>query len=54
LKRFGVPLLIATALSIILGPLALAVVLIGMVGWVTKPNRQGMHDRFAKTVVVEA
>jgi uncharacterized RDD family membrane protein YckC len=37
-----------------LGPLAPAVVLILMVGWVTNPNRQGMHDRFAKTIVVEA
>jgi uncharacterized RDD family membrane protein YckC len=54
LKRFGVPLLVATALSFLLGPLALPVVLIGMVGWVTKPNRQGLHDRLAKTVVVEA
>jgi curved DNA-binding protein CbpA len=54
LKRYGTPLLGATALSIILGPLALAVVMIVLVGWVTKPNRQGMHDRLANTVVVEA
>lgn len=54
LTRFGVPLLVATLLSPILGPLALGVVLIGMVGWVSNPNRQGLHDRLAKTIVVEA
>jgi curved DNA-binding protein CbpA len=54
LKRFGLPLLVATALSPIFGPLGLAVVLIGMVGWISQPNKQGLHDRLAKTVVVEA
>jgi curved DNA-binding protein CbpA len=54
--RFGVPLLVASFLGIVLsfGLLGLAVAVIGMVGWVTQPNRQGLHDRLAKTVVVEA
>lgn len=54
LKRFGLPLLVATAISPFFGPLGLAVVLIGMVGWISHPNKQGLHDRLAKTVVVEA
>ena len=54
LTRYGVPLMVAVLLSPILGPLSLAVVLIGMVGWVSNPNRQGLHDRLAKTIVVEA
>jgi curved DNA-binding protein CbpA len=54
LTRFGLPLMVAVLLSPILGPLSLAVVLIGMVGWVSNPNRQGLHDRLAKTIVVEA
>jgi curved DNA-binding protein CbpA len=54
LTRYGVPLLVATLLSPLLGPLSLAVVMIGMVGWISNPNRQGLHDRLAKTIVVEA
>jgi hypothetical protein len=53
-KRFGLPLVLAIALFPIFGPLGLAVMVIGMVGWVSHPNRQGLHDRLAKTVVVEA
>jgi len=53
-KRFGLPLLLAIALFPIFGPLGLAVMVIGMIGWVSHPNRQGLHDRLAKTVVVEA
>jgi hypothetical protein len=54
--RFGVPLLVATVLAVPLrfGPLGLAVAVLGTVGWISKPNRQGLHDRLAKTIVVEA
>ena len=30
------------------------IALIVMIGWVTNPNRQGLHDRLAKTIVVDA
>jgi hypothetical protein len=56
LVRFGTPLLVATFLGVFLkfGLLALAVAVLGMIGWISHPNRQGLHDRLAKTVVVEA
>jgi hypothetical protein len=56
LVRFGVPLLVATVLAVVLrfGLLGLPVAVLGMVGWISHPNRQGLHDRLAKTVVVEA
>lgn len=54
--RFGVPLLIGAFLAVPLrfGPLGLAIPVLGMIGWISKPNRQGLHDKLAKTVVVEA
>ena len=54
--HFGAPLLVGLFLGIFfrLGPLGLVVAVIGTVGWVSKPNRQGLHDRVAKTIVVEA
>jgi hypothetical protein len=54
LIRFGVPILVATLLWSVLAELSLAVVLLGMIGWINNPNKQGLHDRLAKTVVVEA
>jgi curved DNA-binding protein CbpA len=56
LVRFGVPVLVGTFLAVLLrfGPLGLVVALLGMVGWISNPNRQGLHDRLAKTIVVEA
>jgi uncharacterized RDD family membrane protein YckC len=37
-----------------LGPVAALLVIVAIVGWTRNPNRQGMHDRFAKTLVVNA
>jgi len=56
LLRFGVPLLVGAFLAVPLrfGPLGLALPVLGMIGWISKPNRQGLHDRLAKTVVVDA
>lgn len=56
LVRFGLPVLAGVLLGLLLGagPFGLAIVLIVMIGWVTNPNRQGIHDRLAKTIVVEA
>ena len=56
LRRFGVPLLVGLFLAV---PLKFQVIgfvvpVFGMIGWVNKPNRQGMHDKLAKTIVVEA
>ena len=54
LVRYGVIIFPLNALWFIAGPLALAVVLFFVLGWMRNPNRQGMHDRFAKTIVVAA
>jgi curved DNA-binding protein CbpA len=54
--RFGVPLLVGTFLAVPfrMGPLGLLVAVLGMIGWISNANRQGLHDRLAKTIVVEA
>ena len=53
--RFGVPLLVGLLLGVkFLGPLGPAVAVMGTLGWVSKPNRQGLHDKLAKTIVVDA
>ena len=55
ITRFGVPLLVGTVLTVLMRtPLGLAVAVLGIVGWISNPNRQGLHDRLAKTIVVEA
>jgi hypothetical protein len=56
LLRFGPAVLIGLFLA---GPFGLqlfgfAIPVLGMIGWISKPNRQGLHDRLAKTVVVDA
>jgi Na+-transporting methylmalonyl-CoA/oxaloacetate decarboxylase gamma subunit len=55
LVRFGVPLLVGSVLAVLLrfGPLGLGVAVLGIIGWVSNPNRQGLHDRLAKTIVVD-
>jgi hypothetical protein len=55
LLRYGAPLLVGILLSALLRtPLGLVVALLGIIGWISNPNRQGLHDRLAKTIVVEA
>ncbi|HEX4492366.1 MAG TPA: RDD family protein [Acidimicrobiia bacterium] len=55
LIRFGLPLGVAMLLGVlILGEFALLLGIIFIIGWVNRPDRQGIHDRLAKTVVVEA
>ncbi len=52
--HYGLPIVLALALSGFLGPLALVLGL-GMVLWnIRDRNRQGLHDKLAKTFVVEA
>jgi RDD family protein/DnaJ-like protein len=54
-KRFSIPLGIALLLGVLfLGEFALLLGIVAVVGWVNRPDRQGLHDRLAKTVVVEA
>jgi len=53
LIRYGAPLLVAVILSQVLGQLAFAIVLFGVLTWSRNPNRQGLQDRLAGTLVVD-
>jgi curved DNA-binding protein CbpA len=53
LLRYGTPLLVGFMLSPIFGQLGFFVVLVGVVTWPRNPNRQGLHDRLAGTIVVD-
>jgi len=52
--RYGAPVLAMAVLYPLLRELALVIVLFGVLGWMRNPNEQGLHDRLAKTVVVDA
>jgi uncharacterized RDD family membrane protein YckC len=52
--RYGLIVGAANLLFMLLQVLAAAIVLMLVLGWMRNPNKQGMHDRFAKTLVVEA
>jgi uncharacterized RDD family membrane protein YckC len=52
IKRYGTLVLVTFALFFVVGPLAGAVVLVGVIGWMRNANMQGIHDRFAHTMVV--
>jgi curved DNA-binding protein CbpA len=52
--RYGVVVVATNLLSFPLQQLAPVLVIVGVVGWMRNPNRQGLHDRLAKTVVVTA
>jgi uncharacterized RDD family membrane protein YckC len=52
IRRYGIIVLATFALYIILRELAGAVVLLGTTRWIGNANQQGMHDRFAHTIVV--
>ena len=52
-KRYGPLVLVAFALLITpIGLLGAAIVLFGVLRWMRNPNFQGIHDRFAHTIVV--
>jgi curved DNA-binding protein CbpA len=53
LKRYGMPLLVTLALFGVLGQLAFAVTLFGVLTWPRNPNLQGLHDRLSGTIVVD-
>jgi len=54
LSRYGLILVVTFVISFLLpfGPLGGLLVLFGVTLWTRNPNQQGMHDRFAKTIVV--
>jgi len=50
--RYGILALATYGLSFFLGPLSALLVLVAVTTWMRNPNRQGLHDRLAKTIVV--
>jgi uncharacterized RDD family membrane protein YckC len=50
--RYGLVVLVTFALSLVLQQIAAVVVLFGVTLWMRNPNMQGLHDRFAHTIVV--
>jgi hypothetical protein len=52
-RRYGVPIFLGFGFSLFLGPPAFALVLIGILQWPRNPHLQGLHDRLARTIVVD-
>ncbi len=52
LRRYGALILAGFALSLLLGPTGGLVAIFVATMWSRNPNQQGLHDRFAKTLVV--
>jgi curved DNA-binding protein CbpA len=50
--RFGLIVLVTFVLYFLLQQIAAVIVLFGVTMWMRNPNMQGMHDRFAHTIVV--
>jgi uncharacterized RDD family membrane protein YckC len=53
IRRYGIIVLATFALFLLLREIAGAVVLLGTTRWLSNPNQQGMHDRFAHTIVID-
>jgi uncharacterized RDD family membrane protein YckC len=53
IKRYGPLALISYAGFFLLGPLVGVIVIVIVSLWMRNPNMQGVHDRFAKTLVVK-
>jgi uncharacterized RDD family membrane protein YckC len=53
IKRYGPLALISYAGFFFLGPLVGVIVIVGISLWMRNPNMQGLHDRFAHTLVVK-
>jgi curved DNA-binding protein CbpA len=53
IARYATPLLFAQFLGALLGPLSYAFALFGVLTWPRNPNLQGLHDRLARTIVVD-
>jgi uncharacterized RDD family membrane protein YckC len=54
LVRYGLPVVVAVLFAQFLGPIGFLLAIVGVLMWMRNPNRQGVHDRVAKTIVVEA
>lgn len=53
IARYGSVVLAAMFLGSFIFPLGFALVLFGVLAWPRNPNLQGLHDRMAKTIVVD-
>jgi uncharacterized RDD family membrane protein YckC len=53
MSRYGTPVLAAFLFASILGPLAFALILFGVLTWPRNANLQGLHDRLAHSIVVD-
>jgi len=53
IARYGSVVLAAMFLGSFIFPLGFALVLFGVLAWPRNPNLQGLHDRLAKTIVVD-
>jgi curved DNA-binding protein CbpA len=56
IARYGAPLLVALFLGSLFGPsspIVYMLVLFGVLTWPRNANYQGLHDRFARTIVVD-
>jgi uncharacterized RDD family membrane protein YckC len=54
LVRYALPVVVAVLFAQFLGPIGFLLAIVGVLMWMRNPNRQGVHDRMAKTIVVEA
>ncbi len=52
ITRFGLIVLVTFTLYLLLQQIAAVIVLFGVTMWLRNPNMQGLHDRFAHTIVV--
>jgi curved DNA-binding protein CbpA len=52
ITRFGLIVLVTFTLYLLLQQIAAVIVLFGVTLWMRNPNMQGLHDRFAHTIVV--
>jgi uncharacterized RDD family membrane protein YckC len=53
IRRYGIIVIASFAIYIPVRELAGAVVLLVITRWMSNPNQQGMHDRFAHTIVID-
>jgi len=53
LVHYGLPVVASLLLFQIVGQLGALIALVGVLMWLRNPNRQGIHDRVAKTIVVD-
>jgi curved DNA-binding protein CbpA len=52
-RRYGIIIIVSFGLFLFLRELAAVLVLVGVTRWMANANHQGLHDRLAKTIVIE-